>query len=80
MQILYCIRERQVMVVFFAPVSTRCKLFCLQCVDPVKMAQIYKALKRFSRYPVFTLRDVGKLIKTLVRKYNNEVYQAREYT
>ncbi len=49
--------------------------WCPQCVDPVKMDQIYKQLKRFSRYPVFTLRDVGRLVRSLVGKYNNEVYQ-----
>ena len=48
---------------------------CVQCVDPVKMGQIYKQLKKFSRYPVFTLKDVGRLIKKLLGKYTNELYQ-----
>ena len=43
------------------------------------MGQIYKYLEKFSRYTEFTLKDVGRLIKKLIGKYNNELYQVHIY-
>lgn len=33
-------------------------------------------LQSYTRYPTFTLKDVGKLLRKVMSKYDDEIYQS----